>query len=84
MSLNIDQWLTENTVDLQGRVVVITGATGGLGRHVVRDLLKANAKIVMLERSMKVMNEFSEQLHVEFPEAEIDCIEIDLNQIKSV
>ena len=52
MALDINQWLDNNTVSLSGRVVVITGATGGLGRHVVRDLLKTGAKIIMLERSM--------------------------------
>lgn len=84
MALDINQWLDNNTVSLSGRVVVITGATGGLGRHVVRDLLKTGAKIIMLERSMSVMQEFSQELLKEFPNAEVECIEIDLNQIQSI
>ncbi len=84
MALNIEQWLDQNTVDLQGRVVAITGATGGLGRHVVRYLLKANAKIIMLDYSQESMNNLSQQLKAEFPNAEIECLEIDLNQIRSV
>lgn len=84
MALNINQWLTNNTVDLQGRVVAITGAAGGLGRVVTRDLLLANAKIIMLERDMEKMNALSEQLRADFPNAEIECMQIDLNQIRSV
>ncbi len=84
MALDINQWLAKNTVDLRGRVVVITGATGGLGRHVVRDLIQANAKIIMLERNMQMMQDFTQQLLQEFPNAEIESIQIDLNQIQSV
>lgn len=84
MKLDINQWLASHTVDLQGRVVVITGATGGLGRHVTRYLLMSHAKIIMLERSMDTMNRFSQELRAEFPNAEIESIEIDLNQIQSI
>lgn len=84
MATDIDQWLKNNTHDLQGKVVVMTGATGGLGRHVVRNLLKCNAKIIMLDRDMATMNDFSNQLRNEFPQAQIENIVIDLNQIKSV
>ena len=84
MATDIDQWLQNNTVDLQGRVVVMTGATGGIGRHVVRDLLRLKAKIIMLDRDMASLNDFSQQLHNEFPAAEIETITMDLNQIKSV
>ncbi len=84
MALNIEQWLDHNTVDLQGRVVAITGATGGLGRHVTRYLLKANAKIIMLDYNQESMDNLSQQLKAEFPHAEIESLEIDLNQIGSV
>lgn len=84
MATDINQWLENNTFDLQGKVIVMTGATGGLGRCVVRDLLKVNAKIIMLDRDMATMNEFSNQLRAEFPNAEIENIVIDLNQIKSI
>ena len=84
MATDIKQWLQNNTADLQGRVVVMTGATGGLGRHVVRDLLQCRAKIIMLDRDMATMNDFCQQMRGEFPDAEIQGIVIDLNQIKSI
>ena len=84
MALDINRWLQENTADLQGRVVVITGAAGGLGSIVTRDLLKANAKIIMLERDVEKMDALAKKLHEEFPNAEIESIKIDLNQIRSV
>ena len=84
MALDIDQWLDHNTCDLDGRTVAITGAVGGLGRHVVRDLLKVHTKIIMLDRSIDAMNDFREELLSEFAHAEIKCVKIDLNQIKSI
>ncbi len=84
MAFNIDQWLQDNTVDLQGRVVAIAGATGGLGSKVTRYLLKTNAKIIMLDRNVDKMNALIKELTAEFPTAEIDTVQIDLSQMKSV
>ena len=84
MALNVEQWLKDNTVDLQGRVVVITGAAGGLGSVVTRDLLQANAKIIMLERDVEKMETLAKKLREEFAQADIETMRIDLNQIKSV
>ena len=84
MKINIDQWLHDNTLDLQGRVVVITGAAGGLGSKVCRYLVKCNAKIIMLERNVEGMETLSKTLREEFPNAEIECMALDLNQLKSV
>lgn len=84
MGIDINKWLQENTADLQGRVVVMTGATGGLGRHVTRNLIKCNAKVIMLERNMEQMQSYAQEIKTEFPNAEIECIAIDLNQISSI
>lgn len=84
MGIDINKWLQENTADLQGRVVVMTGATGGLGRHVTRNLIKCNAKVIMLERNMEQMQSYAQEIKTEFPNAEIECISIDLNQISSI
>lgn len=84
MALDINQWLDQNTVNLQGRVVVVTGATGGLGRNVIRDLLRVDAKVIMLDVNLEAMNQFRQELLHDFPNAEIECLEIDLNQIRSV
>lgn len=84
MAFNIEQWLQENTTDLQGRVVVMTGAAGGLGSVVSRYLLQSHAKLIMLERDVEKMDTLSQKLLSEFPEAEIEKIQIDLNQLRSI
>lgn len=82
--MDIEKWLKNNTTDLQGQVVVMTGAAGGLGSVTTRYLLQANAKVIMLERDVEKMDAVSRQLREEFPNAEIETMYIDLNQIKSI
>ena len=84
MALNIERWLNENTCDLQGKVVAITGAAGGLGSVTTRYLLQANAKIIMLERDVERMEKLAEQLRAEFPVSEIETVAIDFNRINSI
>ena len=84
MALNIERWLSENTCDLQGKVVAITGAAGGLGSVTTRYLLQANAKIIMLERDVERMEKLAEQLRAEFPVSEIETVTIDFNRINSI
>ena len=84
MALNIERWLSENTCDLQGKVVAITGAAGGLGSVTTRYLLQANAKIIMLERDIERMEKLAEQLRAEFPVSEIETVAIDFNRINSI
>ena len=84
MALNVEQWLQDNTWDLQGKVVVMTGAAGGLGSVTTRYLLQANANIIMLERDVKKMEVVAQQLRAEFPTAEIETIQIDFNHLHSV
>jgi len=81
---DVKKWLEQNTTSLQGRVVVITGGAGGLGSYVTRYLVQLKAKVIMLGRNIKNMSALSKQLLEEFPEAEIETMAVDLNQIKSV
>lgn len=45
------------TIDLNEKVVVVTGGTGGMGKIVVKELLAANAKVAVIYRSEKAMEE---------------------------
>ncbi|MBR4419052.1 MAG: SDR family NAD(P)-dependent oxidoreductase [Clostridia bacterium] len=82
--MDIEKWLKNNTKDLQGKVVVMTGAAGGLGSITSRYLVQANAKLIMLERDVAKMDAVSNQLRAEFPNAEIETIRIDLNSLASI
>lgn len=84
MTLSIEQWLKDNSWNLQGKVVAITGAAGGLGSIVTRYLLQLNANIIMLDCNAEKMEALKKQLCTEFPVAEIDAIKIDFSRLRSV
>lgn len=45
------------TIDFEQKVVVVTGGTGGMGRIVAKELLEANARVAIIYRSEKAMEE---------------------------
>ncbi len=82
--MNIDKWINRNTTSLNGKVVAITGATGGLGSNLCRHIASLGASIIMLDRNMEKSLTLKSRLLEEFPDAQIENIRLDLSQIKSV
>ena len=49
----------KNLFDVTGRVIVITGATGILGRAMVKHFAEQGAQVVILGRNEKVGNQLA-------------------------
>lgn len=52
--------VNDNWLGLEGRVVVVTGANGGIGRAIVRALLENGAHVAMLDREALSAQEVAE------------------------
>ena len=50
-----------NLFDVKDRVIVITGATGVLGRAMVRHFAEEGAKVVILGRNKQVGNQLADE-----------------------
>jgi len=50
-------------LQLEDKVCVVTGASGGLGRAIVRSFLEAGAKVALLDRSAEGLEAFSAELN---------------------
>ena len=50
--MSINKWIKNNTRDLTGKTIVITGGTGGLGSQAVKILAGLNANIVLTDRNL--------------------------------
>ena len=59
----------KNLFDVTGRVIVITGATGILGRAMVKHFAEQGAQVVILGRNEKVGNQLAEEAQVKGDEA---------------
>ncbi len=73
-----------NFLDLSGKIVAITGATGGLGTAICRYLAAANASLVLLNRNMERSNALAQSLQAEFPSVCVEHIPLDLADLQSV
>lgn len=52
-----DSWL-----DLENKVVVVTGAIGGMGRIICREFAKQKAKIVLMDLKQEALDEYAKEL----------------------
>ena len=84
MLMNVNRWLKTYAQDLNGQVVAITGANGGIGSCLCRYLVQLHAKVIMLDRNVEKSNQVRETLLKEFPDAVIEVIALDLNRVQNV
>lgn len=82
--MNIQKWLTKNTHSLLGKTVVITGATGGLGRELSRYVVMLGANLVTVDRNKVRSLALEKELTDEFPDASITRIIADMEDFDSV
>ena len=78
-------WTSERLGDQSGKTYIITGANAGAGFQAARILLKKNAKVVMLNRSVEKSEAAIADLKQEFGgQADVSFIRMDLSVLDSV
>ncbi|WP_411891843.1 SDR family oxidoreductase [Yoonia sp. SDW83-1] len=78
-------WTPERLGDQSGKTYIITGANAGAGFQAARILLKKNAKVVMLNRSVEKSEAAIADLKQEFGgQADVSFIRMDLSVLDSV
>lgn len=58
--------MSKSWLGLEGKVVVITGAVGGMGREICKEFAKNQAKIVLLDLKQDAAESYSKELEKEF------------------
>jgi len=82
--MNINKWLIKNKFSLSGKRVVITGATGGLGKHLSLALARLNANVVLACRNEALANTLKNQMLKINPSINVDFVPLDLSGFESV
>lgn len=65
--------------DLTGKTIVITGATGGLGRAAAAELSRLGARLIVVSRTLSKLQDLRDSL-----EGEVDTIQADLGLMAEV
>jgi NAD(P)-dependent dehydrogenase (short-subunit alcohol dehydrogenase family) len=71
-------------VDLTGRTVLVTGATGGLGEETARALAAAGGDVLLTGRTLASAQAAAERLAAAHPHARLTPLELDLGSLASV
>lgn len=82
--MNIEKWFKENTEDLSGKNVVITGATGGIGKQLCLYLAKLNANLVLACRSKPKVDTLMTEISKINPNINIQFLHLDLEDMINV
>ena len=77
-------WTADDIPDQRGRVVVVTGANGGLGLEVARELARKGATVLMAARTQATAKNALEDIEAEVPDAALQLYELDLASLDSV
>ena len=72
--MSVKKYLGNKLEDLQGRKVLVTGPTSGIGLALVKHLLYKHASVVFLARNKKKSDSIIEELKQTYPEAQIDFV----------
>lgn len=77
-------WTAEDLPDLHGRVVVVTGASSGLGEATTVALTTRGAHVVLATRSASKTETVMERITARSPSASLEHLPIDLADLDSV
>ena len=78
------KWTSSNIPSQKGKVILITGATSGLGKEATKVLASKDARVVMAIRNIEKAAKVVKEITSEYPEATVDILELDLTSLASI
>ena len=78
------KWTNEDIPNQSNKVIIITGATSGLGKQATKVLASRNAKVTMAVRNTQKAEVVVKEILKDYPEAKIEISQLDLNSLDSV
>lgn len=82
--MNTKKWLNKNTYSLSGKVVAISGSTGGLGQALCEHLAALGASLLLLDRNESKARKLIATLAASHPTLTADYMKLDLADVDCV
>ena len=77
-------WNVNHIPDLNGKVIIVTGATSGLGKEATKILTQKDATVIMAVRNAQKAETVVKEIKKQHSNAQIDIREMDLSSLASV
>lgn len=82
--MSIKNWIKQNTENLEGKKVAVSGSTGGIGRELCKILVGLGADLVCLDRNAQKVADLQKTLLKERPDLSLCHVPLDLENVDSV
>ena len=82
--MNIEKWLSKNTLRLDGKKVAISGSTGGLGRELCKYIAQLGGELILIDRNSERSLAFAGELKESYPDLMVSHIKADMSDVRSV
>jgi len=80
----MEHWNIQNIPSQNGKVVIITGATSGLGKEITKFFVEKEANVIMAVRNLEKAKSVIAEIHKIHPNAKIDVKNLDLSSLNSI
>lgn len=80
----LERWPSVSKMNLDGRVIVITGPTSGLGAATARTLAATGAQLILVARNQQKCEAFAEELKGLFPQCTPVVVVAEMGDLDSV
>ena len=78
------KWDAENIPNQNGKVVIVTGSSSGIGFEAARVLASKDAKVIIAVRNLEKGNAACERIQGEFKDTDLMVMKLDLANLESV
>lgn len=82
--MNIDKFFTKVGCKVSGKLVAISGSTGGLGRELCRYFAGLGAELILIDRNKEKSEKLADELKTNYPSVQIRHIQADMSDMSSV
>lgn len=82
--MTVERWIKRNTSSLEGKTVLVSGSTGGLGRALCFHLANLGADLVLLDRNESKSRALAEDIKALYPKIKIHHVIADMSDMESV
>ena len=79
-----EKWTTENIPNQNGRVVIVTGSSSGIGYETARILAEKQATVIIAVRNLEKGNAAADKIKSGIKDADLRILELDLANLESV